>query len=523
MSVTDVGARVANPSPPGRGAAKPRPVHVLLLIFGVLLSLAGLGLTGAAASLGAAVFQQRNGNYITAPVERYAVDTYAITSQRLDVVIDRGLPSTGRTGPVASFMLQATSADPGREIFVGVGPQADVTSYLANVEHSELTQVRFNPFRATLPDGFGLRGTGAPQRAGLLGRLGAGAGHPADRVGPAQRQLGGGRDERGRQPTGRGRPPSRRPLQVPGPGHPGHAHDRPRRCWSSAYRCWSSARPASAGPRRPPTSRRRRLRRQRHRPPGVTPYGAARGATYPARLNGVLDPKLSRWLWLVKWFLAIPHYIVLAGLWFAFAVTTLMAFFAILFTGRYPRSLFYFNVGVLRWTWRVGFYTYAALGTDRYPPFTLAKTDYPADFDVDYPERLSHGLVLVKSWLLAIPHLIIVGLFTANIFYWWTARGDWTSGTQNGGGISLLGLLVVIAGFFVLVHPEVPASAVRPHPRHQPLGLPSDHLCRIDARRIPSLPPGPGAPGPAGRDSRRAAGGHGRGAGRTAPLSAKGT
>jgi len=163
----------------------------------------------------------------------------------------------------------------------------------------------------------------------------------------------------------------------------------------------------------------------------------------PVSLRARLDEPLSRWLWLVKWFLLIPHFILLFFLWIAFVVVTVIAFFAILFTGRYPRGLFNFNLGVLRWSWRVHYYSYSGLGTDRYPPFTLGPVpDYPAQFDVVYPEHLSRGLVLVKWWLLAIPHYLIVGVFVS-------ASAVTFSGGHNGhGGQAGFGL-IDLAVFFV--------------------------------------------------------------------------
>jgi hypothetical protein len=160
---------------------------------------------------------------------------------------------------------------------------------------------------------------------------------------------------------------------------------------------------------------------------------------YPLRLSGELDPDVSRWQWLFKWLLAIPHFIVLLFLWIGFFLSTIVAGFGILFTGRYPRGIFDFNVGVLRWSWRVGFYTYSALGTDKYPPFSLADDpEYPARLEVEYPEHLSRGLVLVKWWLLAIPHYLIVGIFTGGAWSAWSDDGDGFLYAFGGGLIGAL-------------------------------------------------------------------------------------
>lgn len=178
---------------------------------------------------------------------------------------------------------------------------------------------------------------------------------------------------------------------------------------------------------------------------GVAP-GASPTEEFPLTLKGQMADTLSPWAWLFKWFLLIPHYIILGFLSVGFAFSWFFSLVAIVLTGRYPRALFDFNVGFLRWTWRVGFYSYQALGTDTYPPFSLKAGGYPADLEIAYPEHLSPGRALVKWWLLAIPHYAVLSLIQGG--------GVWYYG-------GLVVVLTLIAGVSMLFTGRYPADLFR--------------------------------------------------------------
>jgi hypothetical protein len=148
---------------------------------------------------------------------------------------------------------------------------------------------------------------------------------------------------------------------------------------------------------------------------------ATEGAAYPLRFDVEYPEELSRWLIFVKWLLAIPHFIILWALTYAAEVVTFIAFFAILFTKRYPRGLFDFVVNVNRWSANVDAYT--GLLRDEYPPFSWEPGQYAVTYEVDYPEKLNRWLPLVKWWLLAIPHYIVlfalgIAAFVVYIIAW---------------------------------------------------------------------------------------------------------
>ena len=404
-------------------------VYAAMLVIGVLFATIGLALTSLGLTAGWVALQQQEGRYLSTATEQYASDGHAITSENFRIFVDGGVDDAVLPAGVLGFALQGTAGSES-EVFLGIGPANEVADYLEGAEHSVVRSVGTSGFQPRYRE---IPGTGTPE------------------------------------------PPGEQEFwteSVEGVGSQELEWELASGDWTIVVMNADASAPVDVGLRAGvrssvigPTAVALLLVGLPLLVLGIplivlgasglgggTPVGAPhddRRGVYPARLRGELDPQLSRWLWLVKWLLAIPHYLVLIVLWFAFVVTTIAAGFAILFTGRYPRGLFNFNVGVLRWSWRVGFYSYSALGTDRYPPFSLSRTEYPADFDVEYPEKLSNGLVLVKWWLLALPHLLILAALTGSAGQVWE-WDDQTPGFETGGGISLIGILVLIAAVILL-------------------------------------------------------------------------
>jgi hypothetical protein len=411
---------------PGIGAARWGAGHIALVVVGVLLGLVGLGLTAGGGVLVWADETQRDGGYLSTSFHRFDSGGYAIASERFEIDADvpGWLLEPGRISPVR---IQARGERP---VFVGIGRSAAVAAYLAGVEHSVVTDLDYRPFDATYATRAGRRAPLAPERVPIWA---------ASAVGGGTQTLVWDVAEGDWTAVVMNADASRGVAADVRVGA-----DAGLLGWVGAALLVAGAIVviggiglAALGVRGQPTTA------------ALAEPAAVAASSYPADVDGALAPELSRWLWLVKWFLAIPHYVVLAFLWAAFALVTVAAFFAILVTGRYPRSLFEFNVGVLRWTWRVAFYATGPIGSDRYPPFALGETDYPATLRVDYPERLSRGLVLVKSWLLAIPHYLVLAAFFGNVGWTWDdGFATWLP--------SLSAVLTLVAGFALLFRGRYP-------------------------------------------------------------------
>ena len=375
--------------PPSPARSRWGAGRIILLVLGSLATLFALVLLATAGVLLWAHTQRDADGYFHTGAHSFSTPSYALESDDLDIGSE-GPDWLFEEGRLGRIRIEASTTN-GAPIFVGIGPKDQVDGYLRGVAHGIVRDVNFDPFRYSV-------------------RTQPGRSPPTP---PAQQSFWAASDS-GPSPTVTWDVAEGSWVAVVMNADGSRAVSSELTFGARAgWFIWATVGililgllvllagavmlffGARGGPATQPTT---------EAPALPVPIG-----DYPVQLDGRLDADLSRWLWVVKWLLAIPHYIVLAFLWLAFFVLTIVAFFAILITGRYPRQIFDFNVGVLRWTWRVGFYSYSALGTDRYPPFSLGpEPDYPARLEIPYPEQLSRGLALVKWWLLAIPHYLVL-------------------------------------------------------------------------------------------------------------------
>jgi len=417
------------PSVPAPG---PPVGHIIAVVLGALGLLIGLAATAAG---GAAVWahstQRDTDGYFATDAERFETSTHAMTADDIDLGTD---PTHEERvfdlGDLATVRLAVESVDD-QSVFVGIGPTDDVERYLADVSRARIDDVDVAPFRVRYDYEKGGAPAAEPGSQDFWAAQAEGTGRQA-----LEWEL-----ESGEWSVVVMNSDGSDPVAV-------EASVGVKADWVLPFGIGvlTFGLLSLLGGAALLVFGAVALARRLETAPAGGPAAAG-----PLALTGRLDAP-GRLLWLVKWILVIPHLIVLAVLWLTVAVVSFVAFFAILFTGRYPRSLFDFVVGVMRWTWRVGFYSFSALATDRYPPFALGATpDYPATLDVAYPTQLSRGLVLVKWWLLAIPHYMVLALLVGG--------GAWAAG--NGGawaGGGLLGLLVLFAGVALLFSGRYPGG-----------------------------------------------------------------